>query len=63
MQQLQQQISLALLAGLSDLICWPVLGLFDVPDNVLEVVASMLLVAVANKLLIMLVQLGAGFTR
>eukprot|EP00775_Hariotina_reticulata_P002431 gene2431-2735_t len=38
-------------------------GLLDVPDNVLEVVASMLLVAVANKLLIMLVELGAAMAK
>jgi hypothetical protein len=50
-------------SGLSGLVCWPVLGLFDVPDNVLEVVSSMLLVAVANKLLITLVELAAAMVK
>ncbi|WIA28955.1 hypothetical protein OEZ86_011477 [Tetradesmus obliquus] len=47
--------------GLSGLLCWPLVGVLRVPDSVAEVLSALLLVAAANRLLVVGMQLAAAW--
>jgi hypothetical protein len=56
-------VTAARAGGLSGLLCWPLVGVLHVPDSVGEVLAALLLVAAANRLLIVGMQLAAAWLR
>eukprot|EP00878_Enallax_costatus_P022700 GHUV01024103.1.p1 GENE.GHUV01024103.1~~GHUV01024103.1.p1 ORF type:complete len:752 (+),score=326.68 GHUV01024103.1:406-2661(+) len=47
--------------GLLGLVCWPFVSVLDIPDSVSEVIGAMLLVAVANKLLVLGAELVSAY--
>jgi hypothetical protein len=49
--------------GLSGLLCWPLVGVLHAPESVGEVLASLLLVAAANRLLIVGMEVTAVWLR
>jgi hypothetical protein len=49
--------------GLSGLVCWPLVGVLHVPESVGEVLAALLLVAAANRLLMVGMELAAAWLR
>lgn len=50
-------------AGLSGLLCWPLVAVLDIPDNIMEVLSALLLVAVANRLLLLGTEAAAAWMR
>jgi hypothetical protein len=49
--------------GLSGLVCWPLAGVLHIPDSVGEVLSALLLVAAANRLLMVGMELAAAWLR
>lgn len=68
LQPLTQACSAAAAAGgngssLARLVCWPFLNVIGIPDSVKEVIGSMLMVAVANKLLVLGTEVLSAYLR